>query len=138
MNKIVFSMIGSLVLFVRSVSSQTILFTTSDDFAGWISQSGDFVVSPTTVVDLDGLVTNGLGNATDAGTVGTPGALALSWVSGNYDSDLLSQDESRNGPFLAALEGAKELTIEYTIPPAGTAVAIGRSLPAPPPPPATG
>ena len=114
MNKLVFSVIGSIALLAQATSAQTVLFTTTNDFDGW-SGSPQFIASSTTVTDLDNATISGLGNLTAAGSSGTPGALALTQVSGAFDY-VFSQGESGNAPFLAALENATGLKFQYTTP----------------------
>lgn len=117
MKKLLLTSLGTLALVLPNAPAQS-LFTTSNDFVA--SASSQFMVAPTSAVDLDGATINGLGNTNAAGLPGTPGSASLTWVSGSFDYVFFSPGEQGNAPFLAALEGASALTFDFTTPPAGT------------------
>jgi hypothetical protein len=119
MNKIAFLIIGSVALLIQSVSGQ-VFYTTTNDFTGWDQGDTNFNAFPTNSPDLDGDVTNGLGDLTDPGSVGTGGSLALSWTNGAYEY-IYGPDQSANRPFLTALEGATNLTLKCTSPASSSA-----------------
>jgi hypothetical protein len=94
------------------------LFTTQEDFTGW--SGGGLSLAPS-ATDLDGNLTNGLGNTTNAGGAGTGGSLSVTWNSGAYET-IDSYGEQANAAFLAALgDGTgKQIVVDYTVPPPGT------------------
>ena len=83
------------------------LFTTQEDFTGWQDNNGGtlLVGTPVASPDSDGSSTNGLGNTTNAGGTGTPGAEQIAWLpaAGSY-SFLYSPGEQANTGFLAAID----------------------------------
>jgi hypothetical protein len=97
-------------------SPGAVLFTTQGDFTGWGDNgSGSLTAAPTST-DLDGSSVNGVGNV---GGVGGPGALAVTWHSGNFDY-LYSPGEQGNAAFLSALDTTGTVFVDYTTPPPGT------------------
>ena len=96
-----------------------VLYTTTNDFAGWTTEAGFSSVGPTNF-DLDGDSTNGLGNTSAPQALGTGGSLAVQWASNNFVQPFsYGPDESTNAAFITALEQATSLTFEYTTPPIG-------------------
>ena len=93
-----------------------VLYTTTNDFTGWTTGADFSSVGPTTF-DLDGDHTNGLGNTSAPGALGTGGSLACQWASNNYVTPFsYGPDESTNTAFITALEQATSLTFEFTTP----------------------
>jgi autotransporter-associated beta strand protein len=75
---------------------QTItLFTTQQDFTGWSVAGPTTTIGPSGVWDFDGSTTNGVGNNTAAGGVGTAGSLAI-----NTGSNALGYSSLGNSPNL--------------------------------------
>jgi hypothetical protein len=105
-------------LFVAHRASAVTLFTTQEDFTGW--SGGGLTLAPS-ATDLDGNLTNGLGNTGNAGGAGTGGSLSVVWNSGTYQT-IDSYGEQGNAAFLAALgDGSgKQIVVDYTQPPPGT------------------
>ncbi|HUJ71596.1 MAG TPA: proprotein convertase P-domain-containing protein [Verrucomicrobiae bacterium] len=95
------------------------LFTTTNDFTGWTTEPDASSVGPTNF-DSDGAVTNGLGNTTAAGAVGTPGSLNIVWASNTFGTASYGPYEQSNTAFIAAIERASTLFYDFTTPPIGT------------------
>jgi hypothetical protein len=76
MKKVSLALISVAVLLVQSASAQ-LLFTTTNDFSGWSAGGGFTNVAPTTGMDSDGGIINGLGNQAATGSNGTGGALSF-------------------------------------------------------------
>jgi hypothetical protein len=99
-----------------SAKADTTLFTTQEDFTGW---SGSQLTLAPSSTDLDANPTNGVGNTTSAGSAGTPGSLAVTWVSGSYDNNEFSPGEQGNAAFRTAIglpaTGASSGTVTGTI-----------------------
>jgi hypothetical protein len=117
MNKLT-CLAATLLCIAPAVLAQTGLFTTSNDFSGWIGEGG-FTPTATTNIDLDGSFINGLGNTSAAGGIGSPGSLCLSLVQGpNGNAEALSPNEAANSGFIFAMANAKTVTLTYeTVPP---------------------
>jgi hypothetical protein len=91
---------------------QNVAFTTVNDFTGWIGDN--FTLSTVTSPDLDGVVVNGLGNTTQAGSSGIGGSLRLFEAAGPLGSALaISPNEKTNSAFMSALQSAGTLTMKY-------------------------
>jgi len=117
MKKASLVLVGVAVLLVHSASAQ-VLFTTTNDWAQWSSSTG-LTATPTTNMDSDGSSTNGLGNTSGPGAIGTPGALAVQWSApaGSFSYGPYSPGEQGNSSFLAALQQSGTiLTFDYTTP----------------------
>lgn len=95
------------------------MYTTTNDFTGWTSEAGFTNVVPTTT-DLDGAVTNGVGNLTAAGAPGAAGSLQIQHVTGNFGVMSYGPYEQSNTAFVAALKNASVVTFNYTTPTQGT------------------
>jgi subtilisin-like proprotein convertase family protein len=97
-----------------------VLYTTTSDFTGWTTEAGVSSVGPTTF-DLDGDRTNGVGNTSAPGALGTGGSLAVQWASNNFIQPFsYGPQEATNTAFITALEQATSLTFDYTTPPQGS------------------
>src|ERR1700733_3938148 len=98
-------------------SSAQELYTTQDDFAASISGSGAAVtVGPPGIAgDTDLSPINGIGNNTNPGGVGTPGALFTQVNTLGFDQVNFG-DESANAAFLSAVKSNTLLTFDYTLP----------------------
>ncbi len=106
-----------------SVSAE-MLFTTQEDFTGW--GGTDFIAAPQATQDLDGSLTNGEGNPTDAGGTGTGGSLGVS--SSTTFGYLFSQDQQGNADFIAALGDGGQIAVDHVNPTGGTYFQLGLVL----------
>jgi subtilisin-like proprotein convertase family protein len=95
------------------------LFTTTNDFTGWTTEVGFSNVGPTNF-DLDGSTTNGIGNTTAPGALGTGGSLNITHASNNFGVVSYSPAENANTALITMLEKASSLSFDYTTPTAGT------------------
>lgn len=95
------------------------LYTTTSDFTGWTSEGG-FTNVMATNLDLDGSVTNGLGNLTAPGAPGTAASLQIQHVTTNFGVASFAPYEETNANFITALTNASVLTFDYTTPTQGT------------------
>ncbi len=95
------------------------LFTTTNDFTGWSTEAGFSNVGSTNF-DLDGTVTNGLGNTTAPGALGIGGSLSITHASNTFGVASYSPAENGNTALIAALEQASSLFFDYTTPVQGT------------------
>jgi subtilisin-like proprotein convertase family protein len=95
------------------------LYTTMSDFANWTTETGFSNVGPTNF-DLDGDVTNGLGNTFAAGALDTGGSLNITWTNGTYGVASYGPSEQNNAAFLTEVLQPATVTFDYVTPPAGT------------------
>ncbi|HUJ08617.1 MAG TPA: proprotein convertase P-domain-containing protein [Verrucomicrobiae bacterium] len=97
------------------------LYTTTSDFTGWSTEAGFTNVGPTNL-DLDGNVTNGVGNLTSPGSAGTGGSLQIVHFTNDFGVMSFAPYEQSNTAFVAALLNASAVTFDYTTPVVGTGV----------------
>jgi len=102
------------------------LYTTQNDFAASISGSGAAITvgPPGAAGDTDLSPINGIGNNTNPGGVGTPGALFTQVNTLGFDQVNFG-DESSNAAFLSAVKSNTLLTFDYTLPQTLTTGASG-------------
>jgi hypothetical protein len=95
----------------------TVLYTTQNDFSAATSANGANITvgPPGATGDTDGSSINGLGNPSNAGGAGTPGALFLQQNVLGYQQANMG-DEATNAPFLADLKSHNKLALDYTLP----------------------
>ena len=103
---------------VGGVAEAAVLFTTQQDFTGW---GGGNPGTATAVGSTDLSTTNGLGNTSNAGGVGTPGALTIT-IAGGFNATF-STGQQGNAPFIALMRtlsdtDAPTLLLDY-VPPVG-------------------
>ncbi|MFZ1009685.1 MAG: PEP-CTERM sorting domain-containing protein [Candidatus Sulfotelmatobacter sp.] len=112
-------LLGSLAFCLWGVTAASAqeLYTTQNDFAAAFSNSGAAVtVGPPGVAgDSDLSPINGIGNNTNPGGVGTPGALFTQVNTLGFDQVNFG-DESTNAAFLSAVKTNTLLTFDYTLP----------------------
>jgi hypothetical protein len=114
--KISFAIAISLFSLTGIGLAQSVLFTTTNDFTGWIDAG--MTPSATTTVDLDGSNINGLGNGSGAGNIGSAGALTVFRTPG-ASAEAFSPNEQANSTLLSALANGGIITLMYeTVPPA--------------------
>ena len=78
MKKLVLFSVGMLAFALLSVNAtNTILYSTDDDWTSWDSVQG-LTFQDTTAFDYDGVTVNGIGNSSNPGGAGTGGALEVS------------------------------------------------------------
>jgi subtilisin-like proprotein convertase family protein len=95
------------------------LYTTMSDYGNWTTETGFSNVGPTNF-DLDGEVTNGLGNVFAAGVPDIGGSLNITWTNGNYGVASYGPTEQNNGAFMAEVLQPATVTFDYVTPPAGS------------------
>lgn len=100
----------------------TSLFTTKEDFTGWSdNKKGESMQVVAVDQDLDQQAVNGLGNTNHAGAKGQPGALSVTWKSGDYNA-FKSPGQQNNHALIDALgDGTnRQIMVDYTEPPKGS------------------
>jgi hypothetical protein len=131
MKKLALFSIGILAFtLVNANATNTIFYTTDDDWTSWNSVQGGMTFSATTAFDYDGVTVNGIGNSTNPGGAGTGGALEISpivpcgWgldgpflgVGGPTDAMLKAMDGPAAGYGNPQAAQTGTLIVEYTMP----------------------
>jgi hypothetical protein len=92
------------------------LFTTYDDFTPFTASSGD-LVQPDNTWDTDGDTTNGLGNLTAPGAIGTAGSLLVYWSSleTSWGTVAIGPNEAANAAFMQVIDPGCNTNSQTTV-----------------------
>ena len=130
MKKLALFSIGILALALQSANAtNTILYSTDDDWTNWNSVQG-LTFQGTTAFDYDGVTVNGIGNPLNAGGAGTGGSLEVSpivpcnWgqagpafgLTGPTEAVLVAMDGPGAGFGSPVVAQTGTLIVDYTMP----------------------